>query len=173
MCPHLGLPGRGLMFSPPALRDRAFGRPFLITDEQKGHARSKGPGARDQITKTGPADPLRGHGACSCCCASDVLCLVAESCPTLCDPMDCSPPETSVYGLCRASWEQRRGGNQACLGAGSGGGGFGKRRWGGDGIDRIQTLEVRGFIGGRGGDGGGGGQWKHLIGVAGPAAHPP
>ena len=55
------------------------------------------------------------------------------------------------------------------LGRGSGGGGFGKRWWGGDGIDRIQTLEVRSFIGGRGGDGGGGGQWKHLIGVAGPA----
>ena len=26
-----------------------------------------------------------------------VLCLVAQSCPTLCDPMDCSPPGASVY----------------------------------------------------------------------------
>ena len=25
-------------------------------------------------------------------------CLVAQSCPTLCDPMDCSPPGTSVHG---------------------------------------------------------------------------
>ena len=27
-----------------------------------------------------------------------VLCLVVESCPTLCDPMDCSPPGSSVHG---------------------------------------------------------------------------
>ena len=27
-----------------------------------------------------------------------VLCLVAQSCLTLCDPMDCSPPGSSVYG---------------------------------------------------------------------------
>ena len=24
---------------------------------------------------------------------------VAQSCPTLCDPMDCSPPGSSVYGI--------------------------------------------------------------------------
>ena len=29
------------------------------------------------------------------CCA---LCLVTQSCPTLCDLMDCSPPGSSVYG---------------------------------------------------------------------------
>ena len=28
-----------------------------------------------------------------------VLCLVAQSCPTLCDPMDCSPPGSSVHGI--------------------------------------------------------------------------
>ena len=27
-----------------------------------------------------------------------VLCLVAQSCPTLCDPMDCTPPGSSVHG---------------------------------------------------------------------------
>ena len=27
-----------------------------------------------------------------------VLCLVAQSCPTVCDPMDCSPPGSSVHG---------------------------------------------------------------------------
>ena len=32
----------------------------------------------------------------SVCCA--ILCLVAQSCPTLCDPMDCSPPGSSVHG---------------------------------------------------------------------------
>ena len=29
---------------------------------------------------------------------SAVLCLVAQSCPTLCDPMDYSPPGSSVHG---------------------------------------------------------------------------
>ena len=24
---------------------------------------------------------------------------VAQSCPTLCDPMDCSPPGSSLYGI--------------------------------------------------------------------------
>ena len=28
-----------------------------------------------------------------------VLCLVAQSCLTLCDPMDCSPPGSSVHGI--------------------------------------------------------------------------
>ena len=27
-----------------------------------------------------------------------VLCLVAQSCPTRCNPMDCSPPDSSVHG---------------------------------------------------------------------------
>ena len=31
----------------------------------------------------------------STCC---VLCLVAQSCPALCEPMDCSPPGSSVHG---------------------------------------------------------------------------
>ena len=31
---------------------------------------------------------------CSCC----GCCLVAQSCPTLCDPMDCSPPGSFVHG---------------------------------------------------------------------------
>ena len=32
-------------------------------------------------------------------CAINVLCLVAQSCPTLCNPMDCSPPGSSVHQL--------------------------------------------------------------------------
>ena len=32
-----------------------------------------------------------------CCC-----CSVAKSCPTLCDPMDCSPLGTSVHGISQA-----------------------------------------------------------------------
>ena len=27
---------------------------------------------------------------------------VAQSCPTLCDPMDCSPPGSSVHGILQA-----------------------------------------------------------------------
>ena len=27
-----------------------------------------------------------------------VLCLAAQSCPTVCDPVDCRPPGSSVYG---------------------------------------------------------------------------
>ena len=28
--------------------------------------------------------------------------LVVQSCPTLCDPMDCSPPGSSVHGILQA-----------------------------------------------------------------------
>ena len=31
-----------------------------------------------------------------------MLCLVAQSCPTLCDSMDCSPPGSSVHGILQA-----------------------------------------------------------------------
>ena len=34
----------------------------------------------------------------SCCCC----CLVSQSCPTLCDPLDCSPPASSVHGILQA-----------------------------------------------------------------------
>ena len=33
---------------------------------------------------------------------SKVLVLVAQSCPTLCDPMDCSPPGSSGHGILQA-----------------------------------------------------------------------
>ena len=31
-----------------------------------------------------------------------VCVLVTQSCPTLCDPMDCSPPGSSVHGILQA-----------------------------------------------------------------------
>ena len=31
------------------------------------------------------------------------MCLIAQSCLTLCDPMDCNPPGSSVQGLLQAS----------------------------------------------------------------------
>ena len=32
------------------------------------------------------------------------VCSVAQSCPTLCDPMDCSPPDSSVHGILRQEY---------------------------------------------------------------------
>ena len=32
---------------------------------------------------------------CVCVC----VCVCAQSCPALCDPMDCSPPGSSVHGI--------------------------------------------------------------------------
>ena len=34
--------------------------------------------------------------------SESVLCLVAQSCPTLCDPVDCSPPGSSLHGILQA-----------------------------------------------------------------------
>ena len=31
-----------------------------------------------------------------------MLCIVAQACPTLCDPMDCSLPGSSVHGILQA-----------------------------------------------------------------------
>ena len=38
------------------------------------------------------------------CCKNKVnqLCTCAQSCPTLCEPMDCSPPGSSVHGIFQA-----------------------------------------------------------------------
>ena len=33
-----------------------------------------------------------------------ILCLVAQSCPALCDPMDCSPPGSSIVGFFRQGY---------------------------------------------------------------------
>ena len=32
----------------------------------------------------------------------EVKVLVAQSCPALCDPMDCNPPGSSVHGILQA-----------------------------------------------------------------------
>ena len=43
------------------------------------------------------------HGDKVCkCLTSHVLVLVAQSCPTLCDSMDCSLPGFSVHGILQA-----------------------------------------------------------------------
>ena len=40
---------------------------------------------------------LNGHGP-----AAEFGCMHAQSCPTLGDPVDCSPPGSSVHGMCQA-----------------------------------------------------------------------
>ena len=40
---------------------------------------------------------LQGGGKAACYC-----CLVARSCPTLCDPVDYSPPGSSIHGILQA-----------------------------------------------------------------------
>ena len=38
----------------------------------------------------------------SCIESNAALCLVAQSCPSLCNPLDCSPPGPSVHGILQA-----------------------------------------------------------------------
>ena len=35
--------------------------------------------------------------------SGEAFCLVAQSCPTLCDPMDCNPPSSSIRGVLQAT----------------------------------------------------------------------
>ena len=44
-------------------------------------------------------DDVRGVCVCVCVC---VCVLVTQSCLTLCDPMDCNLPGTSVHGILQA-----------------------------------------------------------------------
>ena len=46
--------------------------------------------------------PLKSEDA-AVCPKRDCCCLVAKLCPTLCDPMDCSPPGSSVHGISQAT----------------------------------------------------------------------
>ena len=63
-------------------------------------------GATCHRSITGPAHNLWGFAVCVCVCVRVCLCARArvraqslQSCPTLCDPMDCSPPCRSVHGI--------------------------------------------------------------------------
>ena len=42
------------------------------------------------------------HRLIICCAGQQMDVLVAQSCPTLCDPMDCSPQGSSVHGILQA-----------------------------------------------------------------------
>ena len=39
----------------------------------------------------------KGDGETCCCCS-----IVAKLCPTLCNPVDYSPPDSSVHGISQA-----------------------------------------------------------------------
>ena len=41
---------------------------------------------------------MHQNGIDTDCFGKNVLCLVVQLCPTLCNPMDCSLPGTSVHG---------------------------------------------------------------------------
>ena len=47
-----------------------------------------------------------GLGFSIFCCGlkMDCFCLVVKSCPTLCNPMDCSPPGSSVHGISQGKY---------------------------------------------------------------------
>ena len=42
------------------------------------------------------------RNTCECKCVQVCVCVCAQSCPTLCNPMDCSPPGSSVHGVLQA-----------------------------------------------------------------------
>ena len=50
-----------------------------------------------ELNKCWPYGKTRPHPPGKKCCAA-VMCLFPQSCPTLCDPMDCSPQGSSVHG---------------------------------------------------------------------------
>ena len=47
-------------------------------------------------------EPASVKASASVQCHTAVLCSVTQSCPTLWDPNDCSPPGSSVHGLLQA-----------------------------------------------------------------------
>ena len=67
--------------------------------------RERGPGLRLRIGISGKEEGLRVWGGKGSIPIFDlgvqVVC-VAQLCPNLCDPMDCSPPGSSVLGIFQA-----------------------------------------------------------------------
>ena len=56
------------------------------------------PALADRILTTGSAGKMTSPFFDVCMCV-----LVAKSCPTVCDPMDCSPLGSSVHGILQAN----------------------------------------------------------------------
>ena len=78
-----------------------------LPDDQAGFRKSRG--TRDQIpnirwtTEKSKSIPENIYlGLIDYSKAFDSVVVVAQSCPTLCNPMDCSPPGSSIYGIFQA-----------------------------------------------------------------------
>ena len=61
--------------------------------------------SQGQMRKAGRGQSSRPSGSSevsTCLCESEGKKNVAQSCPALCDPMDCSPPGSSVHAILQA-----------------------------------------------------------------------
>ena len=76
-------------FSADPQRTSPQARPTGISLEDEGPAPTRGQRLWRRLCKEHASSPEEG---------SAVLCSVTQSCLTLCDPMDCSPPGSSVHG---------------------------------------------------------------------------
>ena len=91
-------------FFPHTFKSKAYNyycyfAPTLNTKDQK--SRETCPSTQlknDKVVTQTTLLPLHLHASLS----PKVKVLVAPSCPTLCDPMDCTPPGSSVHGILQA-----------------------------------------------------------------------
>ena len=84
------------------LIDLVLHQPLLHsrTEEKRGKATS---GLCDLGHGANLSEPHVQIGVCICVCVCVCVCvLVSESCLTLCNPTDCSPPASSVHGISQA-----------------------------------------------------------------------
>ena len=63
----------------------------------KTNPRPLGPHQQEEVYEI-YTPPMKAMLFITCCCC----CSVAESCLTLCNPMDCSLPDSSVHGISQA-----------------------------------------------------------------------
>ena len=77
--------------------------PFLKQPEFSSKENKKISIAHTQSTSK--SNPVVPPWSCVCVCVRARTC--AQSCPTLCDPIDCSPPGSSVHGILQARIMQR------------------------------------------------------------------
>ena len=108
MCRRPGAPGRSRSFSAqPGLEDSCGLVGPLLWGSGALPEEASGPlGGTDHQMDTGclQTPPLLLKRSCSCVYKRFCHCcyLVAQSCPTLCDPMDCSRPGSSAHGILQA-----------------------------------------------------------------------
>ena len=62
--------------------------------------------ARAHVSATVTSDSLQPSGLCACVCVCVCVCLL-QSHLTLCNPLDCSPPSSSVHGISKQAYWSR------------------------------------------------------------------